>query len=167
MIEDVTCIFDIKGMNIKVTYNDSSGDFTLRDGSLLEENQIVCDEYDDEEGKGREAIQRKINEMFEREKRNRKMDNRYYDFNEAVKASEKIIGEKGQLIDTTGEIWDCFNLMDNRDSREEEGSSYWCVGYDGSIGYTENDGCNVRWDFQTVKEQNREVTIMNKEEFER
>lgn len=81
-------------------------------------------------------------------------NNRYYDFKEAVKASESIIGN-GILIDSAGTEWDCFNLLDNiddSDSREAGGNAYWCIGWDGSIGYTEDNGYNVRWDFKPIQD---------------
>lgn len=74
------------------------------------------------------------------------MDNAYYVFKDAVKAAEGIVG-KGLLEDGSGRIWDCNNLSDVDDSKPEGGDGYWCVGWDGSIGYTEDNGYNVRWDY--------------------
>lgn len=71
------------------------------------------------------------------------MENKYYYFIEAVKESAKIIGDS--LLTDGENMWDCFNIMDYPDSREEGGDVYWCVGYDGSIGYTEDNGYNVNW----------------------
>ncbi len=74
------------------------------------------------------------------------MNNRFYNFTEAVKASQEIIGD-GLLEDNEGTKWDCFNLMDYPDNREIGGDAYWCVGHNGSIGYTDDNGYNVRWDY--------------------
>jgi len=72
--------------------------------------------------------------------------NRYYNFTDAVKESEKIIGDKGILVDNSGAEWDCCNLFDHPDARDNGGDAYWCVGHDGRIGYTQDNGHNVRWD---------------------
>lgn len=74
------------------------------------------------------------------------MSNIFYDFLKAVRAAEEIIGD-GLLVDGTGARWDCYNLSDHPDSRPEGGDAYWCVGWDGSVGYTEDNGHNVRWDY--------------------
>lgn len=75
---------------------------------------------------------------------------RYYKFVDAVKAAEKLIGNS-LWEDNAGNKWDCFNLMDYPDSREEDGDAYWCVGSDGAIGYTEDNGYNVRWDYSPMQ----------------
>jgi len=73
------------------------------------------------------------------------MNNTYYNFLDAVKASEIIIGDNGILVDNSGTEWNCFNLFDYPDTKNEGGDAYWCVGIDGQIGYTEDNGENVSW----------------------
>lgn len=72
-------------------------------------------------------------------------DNTYYNFLDAVKAAEQIVGEDRLLVDNAGTKWDCFNLMDYPDSRPVDGDEYWCVSHDGYIGYTVDNGYNVEW----------------------
>lgn len=74
------------------------------------------------------------------------MENTYYRFEDAVRKAEEIIGG-GILVDNAGTEWDCFNLMDCNEEKEEGGEAYWCVGWDGRIGYTENNGYSVDWQF--------------------
>lgn len=78
------------------------------------------------------------------------MDNRFYNFTDAVKAA-KLRLDNGQLLeDNAGNQWACNDLIDYPDSKTDGGDTYWCVGYDGAIGYTEDNGYNVRWDYKPV-----------------
>lgn len=79
------------------------------------------------------------------------MNNSYYNFRDAVMAAEKVVGN-ALLEDNSGTRWSCDILSDQLDDRPEGGDAYWCVGWDGAIGYTEDNGYNVRWDYSVVRE---------------
>lgn len=79
------------------------------------------------------------------------MDNRFYNFTDAVKAAEARLDDGQLLEDNAGNKYTCDNLMDYPDSRPDNGDTYWCVGYDGAIGYTENNGYNVCWCYTPTK----------------
>ena len=79
------------------------------------------------------------------------MENRFYKFKDAVReAIERL--DRSLLVDNAGDEWDCYNLLDLDDERQEGGDVYWCVGWDGSIGYTDDNGYHVRWDYKAVDE---------------
>lgn len=67
-------------------------------------------------------------------------------------AAERI--EEGQQIESNAETWDIYNLIEAAEQSDEEpldgDKSYYCVGWDGGIGLTHNDGVNVEWIY-TIK----------------
>lgn len=72
------------------------------------------------------------------------MNNKYMSLKDAVKEAVKVIAEEQFLTDSNGIEWDTFNLMD-QDGYECDNDNYYCVGHDGSIGYTRDNGINVDW----------------------
>jgi len=83
------------------------------------------------------------------------MENKYSTLKSAVEeAATRLDGDL--LIDNAGTIWDTDNLLDEIatvGNGEDPNGGYYCVGYNGSIGITYDDGHNVAWLY--------EVTAMN------
>lgn len=80
-------------------------------------------------------------------------DNKYCSFIDALEESARIIGDDGFLIDGDGVTWDIFTLMDYTADAymikdDDDNYAYWCVGFDGSIGFTRDDGYHVLWLFK-------------------
>lgn len=81
------------------------------------------------------------------------MDNRYNTLLDAIKVAESLLDDGQLLKDNSGVEWDLDNLWDvefcNDGFDQSKGSAnhncYYCVGYDGSIGYTVDNGYNVQW----------------------
>lgn len=75
-------------------------------------------------------------------------ENCYLTLMDACKVSAERLDE-GQLLDDGANDWGIDNLIDevyNSDSEELDGEdNYYCVGYDGSIGITHDNGYNVEW----------------------
>ena len=85
------------------------------------------------------------------------MENKYLTLKSAVEeAVTRLDGDL--LIDNAGTVWDTDNLLDEiaAGNGEDIDDGYYCVGHDGSIGVTHDDGHNVTWlykvtDMNTVK----------------
>lgn len=75
--------------------------------------------------------------------------NKYLTLMEACKVAEEKL-EGNLLVDNSGTEWDTFNLMDC-ESQDTDDDNYYCVGWDGRIGFTNNNGVNVDWIYK-VKE---------------
>lgn len=57
--------------------------------------------------------------------------------------------EDGQLLeDNSGVQWDIDNLREHEEGVEGfvvDEDNYYCVAFDGGIGVTRDNGCNVEW----------------------
>ncbi|KAK9679512.1 hypothetical protein QE152_g40013 [Popillia japonica] len=76
------------------------------------------------------------------------MDNRYNTLLDAIKVAETLLDDGQLLEDNSGTKWDVDNLWDaefDQEESKEDPGCYYCVGYDGSIGYTGDNGYNVQW----------------------
>lgn len=78
-------------------------------------------------------------------------DNCFVTLKGACEAANERLGEN-QLLDDGAENWDIENLMAAAaDSEELDGKdNYYCVGHDGSIGITNDNGYNVNWVYKAV-----------------
>ena len=75
-----------------------------------------------------------------------KKENCYTTLTEACRVSAERL-EENQLLDDGSQDWDIYNLMEiAQELKELDGeNNYYCVGHDGSIGITEDNGNNVNW----------------------
>ena len=71
-----------------------------------------------------------------------------YEWKEALIVAKERLDDGQLLEDNAGEKWDIYNLMDQEDGIENaviDADHYYVVGFDGSIGYTCDNGYNVSW----------------------
>lgn len=81
------------------------------------------------------------------------MDNKYMTLLNAVKEAATRLDE-GDLLSDGANDWDIDNLMDELDSAADlvtDDTTYYCVGYDGSVGLTRDNGYNVEWIYRVVR----------------
>lgn len=75
--------------------------------------------------------------------------NKYDTLREAVLAAQELL-DKDELLDDGADLWDVYNLLDAV-ADEEPVDGYYCVGYDGRIGYTEDNGTTVKWIYTVTR----------------
>lgn len=86
------------------------------------------------------------------------MDNRYNTLLEAINGAETLLDDGQLLEDNSGNKWDIPNLQDavseakefDQEESETDPDCYYCVGIDGSIGYTKDNGHNVEWLYKPI-----------------
>lgn len=77
-----------------------------------------------------------------------------YTWEEALKAAEERLEEGQFLGDGLGVKWDIDNLLELPEGVEGfdvDDDNYYCVGWDGSIGITRDNGYNVEWIYKATK----------------
>jgi len=91
-----------------------------------------------------------------------KKENCYTTLLQAAKATENKI-EDGQLLNDGANNWDIFNLIEhikreeylNKNELDGE-ENYYCIGINGEIGITHDNGYNVDWIF-TIADKSGET----------
>ena len=80
------------------------------------------------------------------------MDNKYLTLTEAIKYAATLLDEGDLWMDNSGTSWDDFNLLDvaAADETETDDDVYYCVGFNGNIGLTQDSGYNVEWLYKVV-----------------
>lgn len=76
-----------------------------------------------------------------------------YTWAEALAESKKRL-EEGAFLSDGANMWDIDNLSDYPEGVTGfvvEDENYYCVGWDGSIGITRDDGFNVDWIYKAEK----------------
>lgn len=82
------------------------------------------------------------------------MENRYNSLKEALEVAKERL-EENQLLDDGATNWDIDNLKESIASNEDmeqkcDNNNYYCVGFDGRIGFTNDNGYNVQWLYTPV-----------------
>lgn len=77
------------------------------------------------------------------------MENKYT-WREVLEEAKSRLSEGQLLEDNSGTQWDIYNLMDCEGEQTDD-ERYYCVGYDGRIGFTKDNGYNVEWLYTVIE----------------